>query len=421
MNQVAIPSPLFDTLAHLDDTAPACVQHYLAQFTWGQTEYTLAIQFLQSYAGSNDTFTAYRRDIERFIHWCWLIKHLPLKKISRNELRQYLDFINAPPQAWIATQQATRFIVDGEGQRSPNPAWRPFVAKLSKSQRRQGKIPKISDHRLSQRSVQALLATLSTFFNFFQQEDHLDHNPVQLVRQKNRYLQRHQQKKVTRRLSHTQWTYVIETTELMAAQNARHERTLFMMSAFYLLGLRISELAQTPGRRPCMGDFAPDKNSLWWLTTIGKGNKVRDIAVPDAMLETLKRYRQSLDLSPLPSRGEETPLLSKLHQQHLGLGTRQVRNLVQQCFDQAIYRLEAAGQQDEAQDLGIATVHWLRHTAISADIAHRPREHVRDDAGHENAATTEQYIDVDRRARHASAKHKSLDPDKKMTDNKQKS
>ena len=42
---------------------------------------------------------------------------------------------------------------------------------------------------------------------------------------------------------------------------------------------------------------------------------------------------------------------------------------------------------DEAQDLDSATVHWLRHTAISVDVAQRPREHIRDDAGHENAAT----------------------------------
>jgi len=184
----------------------------------------------------------------------------------------------------------------------------------------------------------------------------------------------------------------------------------FMMATFYLLGLRISEMSETPDRVPCMGDFAPDKNGLWWFTTVGKGNKIRDIAMPDAMLEILKRYRQSLNLSPLPSRSESTPLLAKQRGRG-GLGTRQVRNLVQQCFDQAIDRLNKAGKTDEAQDLMAATVHWLRHTAITADVEHRPREHVRDDAGHENAATTDRYIDSDRQARHLSAKDKPLKPD----------
>jgi|GEM_PF-3743224 hypothetical protein len=41
-----------------------------------------------------------------------------------------------------------------------------------------------------------------------------------------------------------------------------------------------------------------------------------------------------------------------------------------------------------------ATVHWLRHTGISDDVKHRPREHVHDDAGHGSGAITDRYIDV---------------------------
>ena len=52
----------------------------------------------------------------------------------------------------------------------------------------------------------------------------------------------------------------------------------------------------------------------------------------------------------------------------------------------------------------------LRHTAISNDVEFRPREHVRDDAGHGSNSTTGLYIDIDRRARHDSAKNKTLNP-----------
>ena len=55
-----------------------------------------------------------------------------------------------------------------------------------------------------------------------------------------------------------------------------------------------------------------------------------------------------------------------------------------------------------------ATVHWLRHTGISDDVKLRPREHVRDDAGHSSGAVTDKYIDIERNARHASAKNKNL-------------
>ena len=202
----------------------------------------------------------------------------------------------------------------------------------------------------------------------------------------------------------------LDTIEDLADVDSSYERHLFLLTAFYLLGLRISELAETPGRIPAMGDFAPDKNSRWWFTTVGKGNKVRDVAVPDTMLDSLKRYRGELNLTPLPARGEQTPLVHK-KRGHGGLGTRQIRNLVQHCFDLAIHKLEQADKTDEAADLATATVHWLRHTSISADVEHRPREHVRDDAGHENASITDRYIDTDRIARHDSAKNKPLLPE----------
>lgn len=53
-------------------------------------------------------------------------------------------------------------------------------------------------------------------------------------------------------------------------------------------------------------------------------------------------------------------------------------------------------------------MHWLRHAGISDDIKHRPREHVRDDAGHSTSLFTDLYIDVEPQARHASAKAKKL-------------
>lgn len=64
--------------------------------------------------------------------------------------------------------------------------------------------------------------------------------------------------------------------------------------------------------------------------------------------------------------------------------------------------------RDDAEDLKIATVHWLRHTGISEDVKFRPREHVRDDAGHATMATTERYIESDLRDRHQSGQQKRI-------------
>lgn len=406
-----LPHPLFDTLEYLHEEVLS-VSDYIASVAIPEApmEHRLCLTFLKSYGNSSDTFTAYRREIERVVHWAWLICKKPLKELNRNDIHDYFAFIHTPPTPWIATKTVNRFIVNELGLRQGNPEWRPFVIRVSKVAKRNGKTPDTSHYQLSYKSVEAIFATLSSFFTFLQQENYCEVNPVSLIRQKKMYLQKQQTRKVTRKLSHVQWNVVITAVEEMAEEDPQHERTLFLMSAFYLLGVRISELAYTEERKATMGSFAPDKHSLWWFTTVGKGNKVRDIAVPDELLNALKRYRQSLDLPPLPSREEQTPLLPKMKGKK-GLGARQIRNIVQTVFDRAIQMLQTQGKTDEANDLATATVHWLRHTAISTDVRHRPREHIRDDVGHENPATMDQYIDTDRRLRHRSAKDKKLKPD----------
>ena len=76
--------------------------------------------------------------------------------------------------------------------------------------------------------------------------------------------------------------------------------------------------------------------------------------------------------------------------------------------DKAIEQLNADSFTDDAEALAQATVHWLRHTGISDDVKIRPREHVRDDAGHSSSAITDKYIDVEKRERHRSARKKQI-------------
>lgn len=406
-----IPIPLFDTLENMEEP-PLCVTQYIDTLAipHAAQEFKHCVEFLKSYANSKDTYTAYRRETERLIQWAWLICKKPIKELTRNDIRDYLQFVSSPPKNWMTTKITSRFINNNEDTRQPNPAWRPFVIKVSKVARRHGKEPNKAHYQMSSKSIEAIFAVLSSFFTYLQQEEYVEANPVALIRQKKGYIQRQQTRKVTRKLSRLQWHYVIMTAEEMATEDPQHERTLFLMSAFYLLGLRISELAYAPGRMATMGSFAPDKRSLWWYTTIGKGNKVRDVAVPDELLTALKRYRQTLDLPPLPHRDEASPLFPKLKGKQQGLGTRQIRSIVQLVFDRAIEKLYSSGKIDEAEDLAAATVHWLRHTAISSEIEYRPREHIRDDVGHENHATMDKYIDIDRVERHRSAQTKRLKP-----------
>jgi hypothetical protein len=89
--------------------------------------------------------------------------------------------------------------------------------------------------------------------------------------------------------------------------------------------------------------------------------------------------------------------------------TAPLRRIVQLCFDLAQVELLKQNLSEEAAHLSTATVHWLRHTGISEDVKIRPREHVRDDAGHASSATTDRYIDDEMQARYLSAKDKIID------------
>ena len=129
------------------------------------------------------------------------------------------------------------------------------------------------------------------------------------------------------------------------------------------------------------------------------------------MLKALKRWRVYLGLSGYPTPNDRSPLLPKQIGKGSMSSTRAIRKIVQACFDEAIQQLNNQGLHDEAEILRSATVHWLRHTGISDDVKIRPREHVRDDAGHSSSSITDQYIDVELRERASSAKKKTILPE----------
>ena len=157
-----------------------------------------------------------------------------------------------------------------------------------------------------------------------------------------------------------------------------------------------------------MGDFKKDHVGNWWFHVTGKGNKSRTITVCDDMLKALKRYRRHLGLTVLPTPDDDTPLIAKNRGKGPMTSTRHIRAIVQDCFDAAYERMKNDGLEEDASDLRTATVHWLRHTGISEDVKFRPREHVRDDAGHHSMQTTDRYIESDERERHQSGKRKRI-------------
>ncbi|ARM35298.1 site-specific integrase [Legionella longbeachae] len=399
--------PIFDNLNHLHRNQ----EHVVLPDARFKNDFNYALSFLKSYTGSQGTFNSYRRETERLLQWAWLIKNSTLDQLKREDIEQYIRFCQNPPNGWISLKKVPRFI-EKDGKRIPNEDWRPFVVTLSKASLKRGQKPAIEQFNLSQGAVQEIFAILSTLFNFLIAEEYLVANPVSLIRQKSKFIRKAQQNAPIRRLSLLQWSAVLEAAEYLAYDSPiKHERTRFMLSMLFGMYLRISELVASDRWIPSMNNFAKDSNGNWWFTTVGKGNKERQIAVSDAMLESLIRWRSFLGLTHLPSSADNSPLIPKIRGNGPMSDTAPIRRIIQQCFDLAEEQLRIKGHAEEADNLAAATVHWLRHTGISEDVKIRPREHVRDDAGHSSSATTDRYIDIEKNERHQSARKKTIEPE----------
>ncbi|HQS84899.1 MAG TPA: tyrosine-type recombinase/integrase [Alphaproteobacteria bacterium] len=422
------PIPTFDTLEEVIQQykaiyADANPQQIITQWlescfssskmdipSFAVQDYQMVLNFLYSYRGSFGTFGGYRRDLERLIQWSWFIRNKSLLSHKREDIEAFIEFCLNPPKRWISLKKVAKF-KKINGTKKPNPEWRPFEAYVSKEDHKEGIIPDKKNYQLSQPSLKVMFGILSSFYNYLIQEEVVQANPLALIRQKSKFLQTQVKTQVIRRLSNHQWETVLSLAKEKAFQDVTQERTVFILSCLYGMYLRISELVASPRWTPTMGDFYKDSEENWWFKTISKGNKARQIAVSDAMLNSLKQYRENyLKLSPLPTPDEKTPLISHSKNPNKPIkDDRHIRHLVQICFDEAADWLESNGNQEEANTLRTTTVHWLRHTGISEDVKHRPREHVRDDAGHSSSAITDRYVDVELRERSKSAKNKTID------------
>ena len=406
------PAPIIDNLEHIGNpfrTKSFSAKSYIdSPGVNFDHDLEYALKFLYSYNGSTATFNSYRREIERLLQWAWRIECTSVFRFQREHIEDFIKFCLNPPQAWIGSKNVARF-KKKQDERVPNTDWRPFVVTIPKSEFSKGKSADASKFCLSQAAVKSIFTALSSFYDYLLQEGLVESNPVALIRQKSKFVRREQKTTIVRRISNIQWDYVLETAGMLADEKPnKHERTLFIMNALFAMYLRISELVADERSVPVMGDFKKDRDANWWFHVTGKGNKSRSITVCDDMLKALKRYRNHLDLSPLPGSNEQTPLISKMKGKGPVTSTRHIRLIVQNCFDLAYQRMVDDGLRDDADDLKVATVHWLRHTGISEDVKFRPREHVRDDAGHASMATTDRYIESDRRERHESGRRKRV-------------
>ena len=321
-----------------------------------------AIQsWLLEFADSPQTLRTYRKEAERLLLWSVIERQTAFSDLTRDDLRDYQVFMTNP-------QPKNRWC----GPRRPRKqsSWRPFEAPLT-------------EHSIAQ-----AITIINALFNYLVEAGYLAGNPLGLMRRQLRRRRPQKEHLSERYLEQGCWQalmqYVNQLPQETPRQKMDYERYRYLFHVFYLLGARISEVANHT-----MSSIKPHRGKWWWHVT-GKGQKTQKIPLTEPMQAALMRYRSFYELAPLPEADESHALFMNLS------GTKPVTNnqiyrLLKQIFIDCAETL-VDSRPDYAKKLRKASPHWLRHTAIThqADAGIDLR-HIKRHARHESIETTMLY------------------------------
>ena len=407
---VPLYPPYFDLCDFDLDDYPELAQVFFSNESWWLEQYNWGKIFL-SYIGRNKsshTYDRFRNDVERFLLWSFIEKKIPINQLRKSDLLEFADFCWQPPVTWIGTSNQVRFKLMN-GYSTANEFWFPYKMQAPKSQKSQFIIDK-KKYRPSQQTLSSMFTAIIVFYNYLMAEDFCIGNPAQIAKKDCRHFIIDSQVKEIKRLTGSQWQYVLDTAVEMADENPLFERNLFVIVALKTLFLRISELSERTNWSPTMGHFWQDDDENWWLKIFGKSRKIRDITVPLDFLPFIERYRASRGLLGLPSGNENSVLIEKVRGQG-GMTPRHLRRLVQTVLDNAYENMRISEGENKALKLMEASAHWLRHTGASMEIERgRPLKDISEDLGHASMATTDTvYVQSENKKRAESGKRRKVD------------
>lgn len=170
----------------------------------------------------------------------------------------------------------------------------------------------------------------------------------------------------------------------------------------FFTGLRIAEAAKHR-----MSHFI-QRNDNWFLRVTGKGKKVREIPVPDDLLNALEEFRINIGLpSSLPKFREKTPLIPMQNLKQ-PISTRRIDQILRWAFDLGAAQFEP-DEPRKASKLRAASAHWLRHSYVTYLLeSGAPLKVAQENAGHSDVGTTMHYRHVAQTDRHAATRNLSL-------------
>lgn len=264
------------------------------------------------------------------------------------------------------------------------------------------------DIGLQSRSIRFALSAIKSLFSYLKRNSLIATNPAEAVslpslppRILNTYLSQEESAYVYR--------CILERQKTSPAPELVRQRWIFMLA--YYTGMRREEIASGG-----MADFAKHRKKSgdeWWLSIKGKGNKERLVPASKALMRELAVYRTTYGLPPEPSRHESFGLVFRL------AGPSHAYKDKDRISSSSVYEAIKALLESIAKDCkddelrerlqGVST-HWMRHGHATALLDNTgDLRLVRENLGHADLKTTQQYLHSSDQARRDGVESLSLE------------
>jgi site-specific recombinase XerD len=331
--------------------------------------------WLMQYTHKNTTYLTYKRESNRLLLWCIYEIGKTLGELKTEDFAEYIYFLGNPPSRWCSVTKSKV---------------RPFVGPLSDSAR-------ITAVRV-----------INSLINYLVAAAYLRANPLGLIKQHSKFNISSEEYK------YAVWSKILDVSEWQALQQTLQEmpedtpvardnkiRTQFIFACLYLLGLRISELANSTW------NGFKFHHGAWWFFVRGKGDKLGHIPVNSQLLEFVKSYRVYLGKNALPAESDTQHLLiSKKTSRPLSL--KQIYSLIKEIGLQAANKFEAGSVSH--RKLIAMSPHSLRHLSAShQDRAGISMNMIQENLRHSSINTTKIYVHADDMARSYAMNKISMD------------
>jgi site-specific recombinase XerD len=346
------------------------------------------------------TQRAYRKEAERFLLWAIVHRGKALSSMSNEDCIAYRDFLADP-------QPRSRWCGD-RGRERWSPLWRPFEGPLSASAQRHA------------------VTILKNLYGFLVDQNYLMGNPWSAVS-----VPRTSAPKVNagRSFSVAQWRFIEQQLQQLPDTSA-NLRLKFALRLLYATGLRLSEVVaatvddlqwvEYPGGAGQGSSEDEQPLQGWMLRVIGKGQKLREVPVPQDVVAQLSAYLQSRGLDPDPENignqgahllgqasdaAERAPGLNRSRAGQVfdarpGIAASTFYDQIKHFFADCAGVLRGQGDGKGADRFHQASTHWMRHSHASHAIASgMPIEIAQQNLGHASLATTTVYVTTEQRRR----------------------